>query len=568
MRETRETLFKFTETRKKQIQKIVENMSVMEKIGQLFFVIGQSGSVKELTAFIKKYQPGGMMYRPDNAEKLKDQLRAVQDASTIPLFLSANLESGGNGILTEGTWVGNPMQIAATDCTENAYYLGKIAGLEAARIGINMAFSPIVDIDYNFKNPITNTRTFGSDQKRIIRMAQAQIDGFSESNIIPVIKHFPGDGVDERDQHLLSSINSLSANEWMESYGTIYRQFIEKNVSCIMVGHIYQPAWERKLSPTIRETELMPASCSKLLVNGLLRDTLGFNGLAITDATPMVGYTTIMPHRERLVASINAGIDMLLFNKNIDEDYEVIASAVKEGSIRMERLDEAVARILAVKMYHGLFTEVREETVNSTPKSVIDRTEYQWVTKKIADESITLVKDREKHLPLTPQRYPRIRLVILGDSDDGGFKEGGRVGPLFKAGLEAAGFEVNLFDNKQLDFQEVFEAGVEDLGNKFDLALYVANVETASNQTTVRLDWNHLMAANAPWYEKDLPTIFVSTANPYHLFDIPYVSTFINAYTGNPETVEAVIQKLLGKEPFKGKSPIDPFCGDFLARAK
>lgn len=475
-----------------------------------FFVIGQSGSVKELTAFIKKYQPGGMMYRPDNAEKLKDQLRAVQDASTIPLFLSANLESGGNGILTEGTWVGNPMQIAATDCTENAYYLGKIAGLESARIGINMAFSPIVDIDYNFKNPITNTRTFGSDQKRIIRMAQAQIDGFSESNIIPVIKHFPGDGVDERDQHLLSSINSLSANEWMESYGTIYRQFIEKNVSCIMVGHIYQPAWERKLSPTIRETELMPASCSKLLVNGLLRDTLGFNGLAITDATPMVGYTTIMPHRERLVASINAGIDMLLFNKNIDEDYEVIASAVKEGSIRMERLDEAVARILAVKMYHGLFTEVREETVNSTPKSVIDRTEYQWVTKKIADESITLVKDREKHLPLTPQRYPRIRLVILGDSDDGGFKEGGRVGPLFKAGLEAAGFEVNLFDNQQLDFQEVFEAGVEDLRNKFDLALYVANVETASNQTTVRLDWNHLMAANAPWYEKDLlPFLFL-----------------------------------------------------------
>lgn len=84
------------------------------------------------------------------------------------------------------------------------------------------------------------------------------------------------------------------------------------------------------------------------------------------------------------------------------------------------------------------------------------------------------------------------------------------MGPLFKAGLEAAGFEVNLFDNQQLDFQEVFEAGVEDLGNKFDLALYVANVETASNQTTVRLDWNHLMAANAPWYEKDLlPFLFL-----------------------------------------------------------
>ncbi|MUO34999.1 glycoside hydrolase family 3 protein, partial [Enterococcus gallinarum] len=82
------------------IQRLIASMSNEAKIGQLFFVIGQSGAVKELTAFIKKYQPGGMMYRPDNAEKLKDQLRAVQDASTIPLFLSANLESGGNGILT------------------------------------------------------------------------------------------------------------------------------------------------------------------------------------------------------------------------------------------------------------------------------------------------------------------------------------------------------------------------------------------------------------------------------------------------------------------------------------
>ncbi len=143
-----------------------------------------------------------------------------------------------------------------------------------------------------------------------------------------MIKHFPGDGVDERDQHLLSSINSLSANEWMESYGTIYRQFIEKRQLYHGGTHL-SACMGAKLSPTIRETELMPASCSKLLVNGLLRDTLGFNGLAITDATPMVGYTTIMPHRERLVASINAGIDMLLFNKNIDEDYEVIASAVK-----------------------------------------------------------------------------------------------------------------------------------------------------------------------------------------------------------------------------------------------
>ena len=112
----------------------------------------------------------------------------------------------------------------------------------------------------------------------------------------------------------------------------------------------------------------------------------------------------------------------------------------------------------------------------------------------------------------------------------------------------------------------MFEEGVADAKKKFDLALYVANVETASNQTTTRLDWVHLMAADSPWFMKSIPTIFVSTANPYHLYDLPMVSTFINAYTGNIPSVDAVMRKLQGQEEFTGKSPVDPFCGDFTTR--
>ena len=117
-----------------------------------------------------------------------------------------------------------------------------------------------------------------------------------------------------------------------------------------------------------------------------------------------------------------------------------------------------------------------------------------------------------------------------------------------------------------MDFHEVFEEGVEDLKEKFDIAIYVANIETASNQTTVRINWIQLMAANAPWFMASIPTIFISTANPYHLFDVPYLSTYINGYTGNPETVEAIIRKIIGQEIFEGMSPIDPFCGDFVAK--
>lgn len=540
----------------------VKQMSTSEKIGQLFFVIGQDEKMVDLDEFIDKYKPGGMMFRPAPAADIKRQIKQIQKHSKYPLFFAANLESGGNGIISEGTWLGMPMQMAATDNTDSAFQLGNVAGYEANQVGCNMSFAPILDIDKNFRNPITNTRTFGSDPARVLRMAQAQRKGLEDNHVIPVIKHFPGDGVDERDQHLLSSINSLSAEDWSNTYGHIYKTFIDQGISTIMVGHIYQPAWERKLQKGIADKDLRPASASKLLINGLLRKELGFNGLAMTDATAMVGYNVILPREELLPTTINAGIDMILFNKNIDEDYQAITKAVETGIISKERLDEAVTRILATKVAQKILTTDGRLGIDIPETLNLKSDEHLTIAENIAKQSVTLVKDRDKLLPISPDKTPRVRLVVLGDSDDGGFKEGGKVTDLFKEELEKVGFEVTPF---QMDFHEMFEEGVCDLKEKFDLAFYVANVETASNQTTTRLDWIHLMAANAPWFAKAIPTVFVSTANPYHLFDVPYLSTYINAYTGNTATVKAIIRKMIGQEDFEGINPVDPTCGDFNA---
>ncbi|MEC2305286.1 MULTISPECIES: glycoside hydrolase family 3 protein [Heyndrickxia] len=548
------------------IRNKVAAMTTDEKIGQLFFVIGQDENMTDIKNFILKYQPGGMMYRPDHAEKIKREINTAQDASKIPMFIAANLESGGNGIITEGTWFGMPLQMAATDDSRSAYELGNVSGYEARQVGVNMSFAPIVDIDQNFRNPITNTRTFGSDKKRVIAMSDAQKQGLEEHQIIPVIKHFPGDGVDERDQHLLASVNALPAEEWMDSFGEIYRHFIEADIPSVMVGHIMQPAWERKLQPGIEDKDLRPASSSKLLVEGLLRGILGFNGLAITDATPMIGYNAALPREELLPATINAGIDMILFNKSIDEDYEFIKKALANGTLSMSRLDEAVTRILGTKLARHVMDTHQNLRLPAPPVIDLKTGEHEKRADQVAKKSVTLVKDRDHLLPLNPEKYPRIRLYILGDADDGGFKEGGRVTDSFKSKLEAEGFQVCLFDRRDLDFHEIFEEGVANVKAKFDLALYVANVETASNQTTTRIDWIHLMAADAPWFVKSIPTVFISMANPYHLFDVPYVSTFINAYTGNRASIDAVMRKITGKEEFEGKNPVDPFCGDFIAK--
>lgn len=550
----------------KYIEDKINEMSIEDKIGQLFFVVGQDSNTVNLSEFTKKYRPGGIMYRPDKAAKIKDEVSKIQKASDIPLFVAANLESGGNGIASEGTWLGTPMEMAATGDFQSAYQLGRISGYEAAQVGVNMSFAPIVDIDMNFKNPIMNVRTFGSDKNRVIGMSSAQAKGLEECGIIPVIKHFPGDGVDERDQHLLSSVNSLQADEWMESYGQIYRSLIEGGIPAVMIAHILQPAWERRLDPGISDDRLRPASSSKLLIDGLLRDTLHFNGLTITDATPMIGYNAALPREELLPTTINAGIDMILFNKNIDEDYSFIRQAIEDGTLPMERVNEAVTRILATKLAQNVM-DSKGNLLKKEPETInLKSEEHEACADRIAKKAVTLVKDRDGILPVTPEKYPRIRLYVLGDSDDGGFKEGGHVTQEFKKRLEEEGFSVSLFDRGYLDFHEVFEEGVCDMKDKFDLALYVANVETASNQTTTRLDWIHLMAADAPWFMKSIPTVFISTANPYHLFDIPNVSTYINAYTGNRATIDAVMRKLTGREPFEGISPVDPFCGHFETR--
>lgn len=548
------------------VGKTVASMSTDAKIRQLFFVIGQDEGKTDLQKFVKKFQPGGIMYRPDKAQKLQREIAVSQKASKIPLLIAANLEAGGNGLITGGTWFGRPLQIAATDDAQNAYNLGAVSGYEAKQVGGNMSFAPIVDIDQNFRNPIMNVRTFGSDKDRVIKMSDAQIAGLNANHVIPVAKHFPGDGVDERDQHLVSSVNSLSADEWMESYGEIYHHLIENGLPSIMIAHIMQPAWERKLEPGIADKDLRPASTSKLLINGLLQKELNFNGLTITDATPMIGYNAVMKRSEALVATINAGIDMILFNKDIDEDYKYVTDAVADGRIPMERVDDAVTRIIATKIAQGVMNTDNQLCEPSSPSIDLKLAEHEKLAAKVADESITLVKDRDHLLPITPDKYPRIRLVVLGDTNDGGFKEGGQVTAKFKQKLEEKGFKVTVFDRKNLNFKEVFEGGVQYEKKRFDLAFYVANVETASNQTTTRLDWIHLMAADAPWFMKDIPTVFVSTCNPYHLFDIPMVSTYINAYTGNEVTINALMRKMTGEEEFLGKNPVDPFCGKFDTR--
>ena len=548
------------------VEETLQSMSLHEKVGQLFCPIGSSDDKQDLEAFIVDYHPGGIMYRPDEGAKIQETHRLLQELSSIPLLISANLEAGGNGIATDGTYFGKQMQVAATDNEDMAYKLGLVSGREGRAAGCNWAFAPIVDIDMNYRNPITNVRTYGSDPMRVAQMSKAFMKGIHESGLAAAVKHFPGDGVDDRDQHLLSSVNTLSTEEWDQTFGMVYKEMIENGAKSIMAGHIMLPGYSKKLLPGIEDEQIMPATLAPELLNGILREKLGFNGLIVTDATPMLGFTTSERREIAVPKAIASGCDMFLFNRNIKEDYQFMLKGIQTGILTLERVDEAVTKVLALKASLGLHVQKEQGTLvpSEVELSILQCKEHKDWAKECADQSVTLVKDTQKLLPISAEKYNRVRLYVLGDQE-GGLKEGGSVTQPFMNYLESAGFQVELYNDKQVNFQELFMS-VNDFKEKYDLVIYVANLETASNQTTVRINWQQPLNANAPWFVKDIPTLFISVANPYHLQDVPMVKTYINAYSSNEFVVEAIVDKILGKSEFKGKSPVYPFCGKWDTR--
>lgn len=541
------------------VETTLTGMSVEEKIGQLFCLTDITMDPAVLTEMVRKYRPGAYLTRAGDAAGVKAALTAMQKESHIPMLFPCNLESGGNGIASQGTFFARPMAAAATGDVENARRLGLVCAREAGALGCNWALAPIVDIDVNWRNPITNVRTFGSDPDTVLNMAAAYMDGVADSGIPMAVclKHFPGDGVDERDQHLLPTVNDLSLDAWMESYGRIYRTLIEKGAQTVMAGHIYQPALERSVVPDLSREDMLPASQSRTLLTGILRERFGFGGLIVTDATPMVGYNVVQRRADALRASVAAGADMLMFCKNIEEDFASIRQGLESGVIPQERLDDAALRQLALKASLGLH-KTRDI---GTDISAVGCVEHRLWSQECADRSVTLVRDREAFLPISPDKTPRIRLTVLGEGEDGGFGDGSSVGALFREALEREGFRVSMYDRATMERGEIFTSGVADMQAKFDLSIVAANVSTGSNHTTRRLDWITLMAADEPWYTKDIPTVFVSFCNPYHLFDVPFMGCFINAYSSSPVAVRAVTEKLLGRSAFHGVSPVDPFCG-------
>ncbi|QNE16305.1 gluconokinase, GntK/IdnK-type [Pseudarthrobacter sp. NBSH8] len=555
----------------------LESMTLEEKIGQLFINHNNDYSPEYLDGVLENFHVGGMRYRPGPSAAVQEHIRHAQSKSKVPLLVASNPEMGGAGSCDDGTFVSTHLQAGSHPDKSIARRMGQVAGVETAALGCNWAFAPIVDIHYNWRNTVISTRAFGNTPEIVVERAKEYFDGISESPTACAMKHFPGDGMDERDQHVVTSYNTLGYDEWNTTYGHVYREMIGHGVQSIMIGHIGAPELSRHFRPGLADKDIRPATLAPELLQDLLRGELGFNGLILTDASQMIGLTQAMKRKDLVPATIAAGCDMFLFFRNADEDFQYMLDGYKSGVITEQRLHDALRRILALKASLGLHLKARNELAPPVEAlAKIGSAEHRAVAAEIADKTVTLVKDTANNLPIRPETHKRIRLYGISGGPDFTMADPLAYLNTVKDELEKAGFEVHVFktaDQRKaagetgVNFMSVIsEEATGDYADKYDAAFVFANVKGFAQEAAIRIKWSTPMAAEIPWYVTEVPTVFVSLNQPNHLIDVPMVKTAIHAHAGTVEAIRATIEKIMGKSEFQGTFNENVFCDSFDTR--
>lgn len=526
------------------VRSTLATMDRTAKVRQLFVHIC-FGTGPEVVERMTALAPAGVtkFFGPDAAAEL-DTLDALRGAAAIPYLVSADLE-GSRMSLPFGTEVPNPLALAAVDDVQASTTIARIMAEEARAAGVNWSFTPVIDINALFRSPIVATRGLGSDPDRIRAHALAHIAGLQAHGVAATVKHWPGEGHDDRDQHLVTTINPLSLDDWNATHGALYRAAIDAGVMAVMSAHIALPAYVHAHDPDAGLEAYRPASVSPLLNQKLLRGELGFNGVIVSDATPMAGFGAWAHRDEMLPQVISSGCDVILFSDEPEADIARIEAALDDGRITGLRLDEALTRILGLKAALGL----HQDRAPADRKKLFNQGSAR-IAEAITARAPTLVKDVKGILPLSPHRHRRVLIYSTGIVTP---LHGEGMPMAFPEMLRAEGFKVT-----------VATPGDKHDQRDFDLVLFVMGEETLLTRGRIFLDWNRLTggmhgAMARHWHE--VPTALISFGYPYYLYDAPRMPCVVNAYATMDTMQKATLDCLLGRAPFQGKNPVDPFCG-------
>jgi len=534
----------------------IASMTLQQKVGQMVmpFVLGTyapkgTAEHERLREWVEEYQVGGFVMSVGSPTGVALKLNDLQSHSRLPLMIAADFETGAGfrlaGILHASTNISlggatnfpTLMALGATGDAGLAYEMGRITAEEARAVGVHVAFAPVLDVNNNPDNPIINVRSIGEDPAQVSTLGTALVRGIEEHGVIATGKHFPGHGDTETDSHIGLPTISVDRARMDSVELPPFQAAIDAGMRGMMTAHITVPAVNGGTS--------RPATLSRPVLTGLLREEMGFDGLLFTDAMDMGAIDREYGRDEAAVLAVEAGADVLLMPPSVPGTIDAVVGAVLDGRIEESRIEASVRRILIEKHRLGLLEE-RMVDIDRVPE-VVGIPAHQDIADEVARRSITLLRNDRDLLPLLGTRTARVMSVTYRRDNDL------FAGRYFDAALGARYPRLRRETVGRDTPQRTYDALLTE-ARRSNLVVVNLYITALSYQGTVALpeETTDFLAALA---EAGVPHIVVSFGNPYLLREIEGVQAYMLAWSGSEASQRAAAAALFGEFEIRGTTP-------------
>lgn len=510
----------------KWVEEKYNSLSQNEKLGQLFIVALYTNKgdnhIDEIRNIVSREQIGGLILMQDDAAKEITLVNEFQQKSKTPMMIGMDAEWGLYQRIAAAHKYPWAMTLGAIQDKSLIEKMSAKIAEDCHRMGINWDFAPVVDVNTNPNNPIIGNRSFGSEVKNVTQSALAYSNGLQNNNILAAIKHFPGHGDTNADSHLDLPVVSHNLNRLNEIELAPFKALMSKGIGGVMVAHLYVPALESGKG--------IPASVSKNIITGLLKEKFGYKGLIITDALNMGAVANKYKPGELDAMAFKAGNDIMLFSQGVAEGKRLIQKAIDNGEIPQARVEESVKKILLTKYYLGL-----NEYQPKNPSNInndLNNDSHKKLVQNLYSNALTLLKDDKKLLPLNKtSTYYYV--------------------PLEEAPYQT--FEDRLQSDAKIIVKKASEISSIPANSTVIIGFHKDN-STAYKPYKISAESKKILAELA----KKNNVILNVFGSAYALkdIDISKVSTVLVSYENNEDSMTATADALRGKTKISGKLPV------------
>ncbi|MFD6325018.1 glycoside hydrolase family 3 protein [Streptomyces sp. NPDC058442] len=545
----------------RKLRALVSRMTLEEKVGQLFVmrVYGHSATdpdqadidanleeigVRTAAELLEKYRVGGIIYfawahNTRDPHQIAGLSNGIQKASLglprgLPVLISTDQEHGIVARVGEpATLFPGAMAIGAGGSRSDARTLGRIAGRELRALGIRQDYAPVADVNVNPANPVIGVRSFGSEPDAVAAMVAAEVSGFQRSGVAATAKHFPGHGDTAVDSHTGFPVITHSREQWERLDAPPFRAAIAAGIDSIMTAHLMVPALDGSEDP---------ATLSRPILTGILREELGYDGVVVTDSLGMEGVRTKYGDDRVPVLALKAGVDQLLNPPSLDVAWNAVLKAVRDGELTEGRLDESILRVLRLKAKLGLFEDPY------VSRAGVDRTvgtrAHLAAADRIAERTTTLLVNEGRLLPLSRRSRPKL-LVVGADPASPSGTTGPPTGVLARA-LTELGFTATALPTGTAPSAVTIAGAVAAARDADAVVVGTYNVSASSSQRTLV---EQLLATGRP-------VVAVAVRNPYDVAHLPAVPACLATYSWTDVELRAAARVIAGKVEPRGKLPV------------